>query len=77
MLSSTVPCYLIIASSMLGELRTSVLAPKDYYELYMAIFDELNHLSRYLHEAHQAGKHHLSDLYELVQYAGSVLHKID
>jgi Vacuolar protein sorting-associated protein 35 len=38
----------------------------------MAIFDELGHLTRFLYDAHQSGRHHLSDLYELVQYAGSV-----
>jgi vacuolar protein sorting-associated protein 35 len=29
------------ASTMLGELRTSLLLPKSYYELYMATCDEL------------------------------------
>jgi vacuolar protein sorting-associated protein 35 len=55
------------ASSMLAELRTSSLGPKQYYELYMAVFDSLRHLSGYLAEAHAEGKHHLADLYELVQ----------
>lgn len=55
------------ASSMLAELRTSSLSPKQYYELYMGVFDSLRYLSNYLHEAHGEGKHHLADLYELVQ----------
>jgi len=55
------------ASSMLAELRTSSLSPKHYYELYMSVFDSLRHLSNYLFEAHTEGKHHLADLYELVQ----------
>jgi vacuolar protein sorting-associated protein 35 len=55
------------ASSMLAELRTSSLSPKQYYELYMSVFDSLRHLSNYLYEAHNEGKHHLADLYELVQ----------
>lgn len=54
-------------SSMLAELRTSSLSPKQYYELYMSVFDSLRHLSNYLYEAHTEGKHHLADLYELVQ----------
>jgi hypothetical protein len=29
---------------MLGELRTSFLAPQKYYELYMQVFDELGNL---------------------------------
>lgn len=36
------------ASAMLAELRTSLLSPKYYYELYMAITDELRHLDAYL-----------------------------
>jgi hypothetical protein len=29
---------------MLGELRTSLLTPQKYFELYMQAFDELRHL---------------------------------
>ncbi|GAA6014446.1 hypothetical protein JCM10207_001609 [Rhodosporidiobolus poonsookiae] len=64
------------ASTMLAELRTSTLSPKQYYELYMAVFDALRHLSLYLHDAHQSGKHHLADLYELVQYAGNIVPRL-
>lgn len=60
------------ASGMLFELRTSVLGPKQYYELYMAVFDGLRFLSSHLHDAHLSGKLHLADLYELVQYAGNI-----
>ncbi|KAL0068033.1 retromer complex subunit Vps35 [Marasmius tenuissimus] len=64
------------ASVMLAELRTSSLSPKQYYELYMAVFDALRHLSNYLYDAHQAGRHHLADLYELVQYAGNIVPRL-
>ncbi|TFK71730.1 vacuolar protein sorting-associated protein 35 [Pluteus cervinus] len=64
------------ASLMLAELRTSSLSPKQYYELYMAVFDALRHLSTYLYEAHTQGKHHLADLYELVQYAGNIIPRL-
>ncbi|BGP19843.1 hypothetical protein JCM10213_003152 [Rhodosporidiobolus nylandii] len=64
------------ASTMLAELRTSSLSPKQYYELYMAVFDALRHLSSYLYDAHQSGKHHLADLYELVQYAGNIVPRL-
>lgn len=37
------------ASTMLSELRTNHLTPKTYYELYMAIFDELRFLTTYLY----------------------------
>ncbi|KAI9010096.1 vacuolar protein sorting-associated protein 35 [Hyaloraphidium curvatum] len=63
-------------STMLAELRTSSLTPKYYYELYMAIFDELRHLTTYLYESHVARRHHLSDLYELVQYAGNIVPRL-
>ncbi|KAJ3348423.1 Vacuolar protein sorting-associated protein 35 [Kappamyces sp. JEL0680] len=61
---------------MLAELRTSLLLPKYYYELYMAVFDELRYLTNYLYEAHKSGNHHLSQLYELVQYATSIIPRL-
>ncbi|WVR05955.1 hypothetical protein IAU60_002982 [Kwoniella sp. DSM 27419] len=64
------------ASSMLAELRTSSLSPKQYYELYMSVFDSLRYLSNYLYEGHTEGKHHLADLYELVQYAGNIVPRL-
>jgi vacuolar protein sorting-associated protein 35 len=42
----------------------------------MAVFDALRHLSNYLYEAHTAGRHHLADLYELVQYAGNIVPRL-
>ncbi|KAK9389043.1 vacuolar protein sorting-associated protein 35 [Lipomyces mesembrius] len=62
------------ASSMLSELRTSALGPKQYYELYMAVFDSMRNLSVYLKENHP--NNHLADLYELVQYAGNILPRL-
>ncbi|BFZ58760.1 retromer complex subunit Vps35 [Savitreella phatthalungensis] len=64
------------ASTMLAEMKTSTLGPKQYYELYMAVFDALGFLSSYLVEAHKAQRHHLADLYELVQYAGSIVPRL-
>ncbi|KDQ17518.1 hypothetical protein BOTBODRAFT_29698 [Botryobasidium botryosum FD-172 SS1] len=64
------------ASTMLAELRTSSLSPKQYYELYMAVFDALRHVSNYLYDAHVSGRHHLADLYELVQYAGNIVPRL-
>lgn len=56
------------SSTLVSELRTSSLGPKQYYELYMAVFDALRDLSVFLRESHPVN--HLADLYELVQYAG-------
>ncbi|XP_052274611.1 vacuolar protein sorting-associated protein 35-like isoform X3 [Dreissena polymorpha] len=63
------------ASTMLGELRTSLLSPKSYYELYMSISDELRHLELYLVDEFQKGRK-VSDLYELVQYAGNIVPRL-
>lgn len=63
------------ASNMLGELRTSLLSPKSYYELYMAISDELRHLETYLLDEFSKGRK-VADLYELVQYAGNIIPRL-
>ena len=60
---------------MLGELRTSLLSPKSYYELYMAVTDELRFLEIYLLDEFQKG-HKVTDLYELVQYAGNIVPRL-
>ncbi|KAI2783461.1 vacuolar protein sorting-associated protein 35 [Daldinia loculata] len=61
-------------STLVAELRTSSLGPKQYYELYMAIFDALRYLSVHLRENHP--HNHLADLYELVQYAGNIIPRL-
>ena len=66
--------YLPISSTLVSELRTSSLGPKQYYELYMSVFDALRHLSVYLRDSHPVN--HLADLYELVQYAGNVVPRL-
>ncbi|KAK2143062.1 hypothetical protein LSH36_881g01009 [Paralvinella palmiformis] len=63
------------ASNMLSELRTSLLSPKCYYELYMAISDEMRHLELYLVDEFQKGRR-VADLYELVQYAGNIVPRL-
>ncbi|KAK4150060.1 vacuolar protein sorting-associated protein 35 [Chaetomidium leptoderma] len=61
-------------STLVSELRTSSLSPKQYYELYMAVFDALRYLSVHLRENHPVN--HLADLYELVQYAGNIVPRL-
>ncbi|KAK5964107.1 retromer subunit VPS35 PWA37_004450 [Arxiozyma heterogenica] len=63
------------ASLMLQELRNPNWSPKQYYELYILVFDSLSILSDYLIDNHPK-KHHLADLYELVQYSGNVLPRL-
>ncbi|CCJ31101.1 unnamed protein product [Pneumocystis jirovecii] len=64
------------ASTILSELRSDRLGPKQYYELYMGVFDAMRYLSTYLLEAHQTDRHHLTDVYELVQYAGNIVPRL-
>ncbi|KAK2608526.1 retromer complex subunit Vps35 [Conoideocrella luteorostrata] len=61
-------------STLVSELRTSSLGPKQYYELYMSVFDALRYLSVHLRESHPVN--HLADLYELVQYAGNIVPRL-
>ncbi|KAJ2702760.1 retromer complex subunit Vps35 [Coemansia sp. IMI 209128] len=63
-------------STMLNELRTSSLTPKNYYELYLATFDAMQYLIGALRVAHLSGRNHLADLYELVQYAGNIVPRL-
>jgi len=63
------------AATMLGELRTASLGPKSYYELYMAVTDQLRYLEDFFAAEHKAGKR-MQELYELVQHAGNVLPRL-
>ena len=38
------------ASELLSELKTSLLTPKNYYQLYTAIYDELIYLQNFFRE---------------------------
>eukprot|EP00916_Digyalum_oweni_P027512 GHVL01045005.1.p1 GENE.GHVL01045005.1~~GHVL01045005.1.p1 ORF type:complete len:775 (+),score=145.17 GHVL01045005.1:43-2367(+) len=63
------------ASTMLCELRTSLLSPHSYYELYMQVFQELQHLYAFFSDTTRHGKR-MADLYESVQHAGNVLPRL-
>jgi vacuolar protein sorting-associated protein 35 len=62
------------ASLMLGELRTSLLSPRNYYALYIIAADHLRHLEMYIADE-KHGKS-LNELYEIVQYAGNILPRL-
>lgn len=65
------------ASNFLNELRTSSLNPKQYYELYILIYDGLNYLSNYLKDNNkESNNNYLIDLYELMQYAGNIIPRL-
>jgi len=60
---------------MLGELRTSLLSPKNYYILFMQVFDELRVLENYFKEEFKRGRK-MVDLYESVHHAHNVLPRL-
>ncbi|KAG6947598.1 hypothetical protein JG688_00015519 [Phytophthora aleatoria] len=69
------PVVLKHAAEVLRELRTSLLSPKNYYQLYMQVMDELRHFESYVEEQQQAGAS-MRVLYERVQSSGNVLPRL-
>lgn len=63
------------ASSFISELRRSDLSPKEYYQLFMSVTDQLRHLVVYLTEEFERGRK-LADLYEVVQHAGNIIPRL-
>ncbi|CAL9086936.1 unnamed protein product [Musa acuminata var. zebrina] len=61
---------------MLSELRTSLLSPHKYYELYMRAFDELRKIEMFFREETARGTISVIELYELVQHAGNILPRL-
>jgi vacuolar protein sorting-associated protein 35 len=69
------------AAGMLNELRTGLLLPKNYYELYMRVCDELHHLEAYFASIcassdDAGGGQSVVDLYQQVQHCGNVLPRL-
>jgi vacuolar protein sorting-associated protein 35 len=62
------------ASNIICELRTSLLSPKNYYQLYMMVFQELQRLAHFFDG--KTHKRKMSELYESVQHAGNVLPRL-
>lgn len=60
------------ASIALQELRTNDLAPKQYYELYILVFDILQSISNYL----LVSNLDLLYAYELIQYSGNIIPRL-
>jgi len=75
-------------SNFLNELRTNQLSPKQYYELYIVVFDNLQTLSTHLLNSYKLQQEKLqkkpmssstpflADLYELVQYLGNIIPRL-
>jgi vacuolar protein sorting-associated protein 35 len=63
------------ATDMLRELRTSLLTPKNYYELYMKILDEMRELEEYLNSLQRSGKS-IVQIYEQVQCCAAIVPRL-
>lgn len=63
------------ASNMLNELKAEKLSPKNYYILFMQVFDELRVLETGIKEEYKRGRR-MSDLYENVQHAGGLIPRL-
>jgi len=59
-------------TEMLRELRTNSMSPKNYYELYMKITDEMREFEDYINSMQQNGRP-MVDLYEKVQTCGNIV----
>jgi len=62
-------------SIMISELKTSLLTPRNYYQLYTIIFDEMQYLEQYFKEEYRRGRK-IKDLYESVQQASSIIPRL-
>ena len=60
---------------MLCELRTGLLSPKNFYELYIMVADEMRHLEQYFYDEMGRGRR-MVELYELVQHAGNIVPRL-
>ncbi|CAD8200964.1 unnamed protein product [Paramecium octaurelia] len=63
------------SSAMLSELKTSLLSPRNYYILFMQVFDEMRILENYFKEEYRRGRK-MPDLYESVQHATYVIPRL-
>eukprot|EP01006_Ploeotia_vitrea_P035991 TRINITY_DN65957_c0_g1_i1.p1 TRINITY_DN65957_c0_g1~~TRINITY_DN65957_c0_g1_i1.p1 ORF type:complete len:795 (-),score=534.20 TRINITY_DN65957_c0_g1_i1:64-2295(-) len=63
---------------MTGELRTSNLSPKNYYELYMDVTNELREMELFFEDEDSKGDagHSIEELYENVQHAGNIIPRL-
>lgn len=63
------------ASAMISELRTPVLSPRNYFDIFMRVTDQLRFLESYIYDEHTRARP-IEELYELVQHAGNILPRL-
>ncbi|CAJ1008297.1 putative Vacuolar protein sorting-associated protein 35 [Leishmania naiffi] len=64
------------AAQMLDELRTNLLEPQNYYELYMKVFSMMETFMEYLEDENRAKRHTLEEMYERVQFCGYIVPRL-
>jgi len=62
-------------NQMLCELKNSQLTPKNYYQLYTTVFDEMQYVTNFFQEEVNRGRK-LQNLYDLVQQAKFIIPRI-
>jgi len=67
---------LINSNKMLEHLKVSDVSPKDYYILFMLVFDELMILEQGFRDFVASGKKKMVDIYEAVQHAKSIIPRL-
>ena len=60
---------------MLRELKTSLLTPRNYYELYMKVTDELRHVEDFFQALNKQGTP-VVEMYEKVQHCANVVPRL-
>ena len=62
-------------SAMCLELKTSLLTPKSYYNLYTVVFDEMQYVYNFFKEEARRGRR-MKDLYDTVQQASNIIPRL-
>lgn len=64
------------ADQMVGSLRVGSVSPREYYSLFLQVFDELNLLEMAFVEAYNKKKIKISKIYEKVQYSQELIPRL-
>ena len=62
-------------STMCLELKTNLLTPKSYYNLYTVVFDEMQYVYNFFKEEARRGRR-MKDLYDTVQQASNIIPRL-
>ena len=74
--SSNIKEALKHSSLMLEHLKVGDITPRDYYILFMSVFDELMLLEQGFRDEFKRGKKKMSEIYEAVQHASSIIPRL-